>query len=94
MRAGKLDREILIERLTKTIDAYGTPVETWATFATLRAELTEESVTEFIFKTRFIDGITVLDRVNYADTPHNIKELKETGRRRGLEIHTVAMATP
>jgi head-tail adaptor len=94
MRAGKLDREILIERVSKSIDAYGTPVETWTTFATLRAELTEESATDFIFKTRFIDGISVLDRVKYAGTAHDIKELKETGRRKGLEIHTLVLATP
>jgi head-tail adaptor len=89
MRAGKLDRAITIERVTTAIDAYGTPKETWAPVAMLRAELTQENATEFIFRTRFLDGITTADRVTYADTPLAIKEVKEIGRRRELEIRAV-----
>lgn len=100
IRAGKLDRTITIERSTETIDAAGVPVVTWATLATMRAELTEASTDETIvdsgastdttvtFRTRFLDGVTVADRVTYAGRAFNLKGIRELGRRRGLELRT------
>ena len=41
MRAGNLDRVIIIQRATTVIGLAGTPVETWAAIATLRAQLIE-----------------------------------------------------
>lgn len=43
-----------------------------------------------LFRLRWIEGITVLDRVAYANRLHNIKEVRELGRREGLELMTVA----
>lgn len=102
MRAGKLDRIITIERVTTTVDEYGTPVEGWTTVATLRAELIQSSASEFIraygattdtiviFRTRYLDGVTTADRVTYAGHPFDLKEVKEIGRRKGLELRCVA----
>jgi SPP1 family predicted phage head-tail adaptor len=101
MRAGKLDRSIIIERVTPTPDSYGVPMATWATLATLRAELIEGTTDEFIresgasteatltFRTRFLAGVTLADRITFEGAVYNIKQLKEVGRRRGLEIHAV-----
>lgn len=98
MRAGKLDREITIERYTYEDDGAGNQIETWTELATLRAQLIEASTEEFqraygassetatIFRTRFLDGVTLADRVLYSGDPHNIVQLKEIGRRRGLEL--------
>ena len=101
MRAGRLDRTITIERVTNGVDDYGTPQEGWTTLATVRAELLQTSVEEFIraygatadtiaiFRIRFIDGLTLADRVTYDGRPYDVKEAKELGRRMGLELRCV-----
>ncbi|MBZ9999634.1 MULTISPECIES: phage head closure protein [unclassified Mesorhizobium] len=100
MRAGKLDRELVIERATTTIDEYGNTIEAWAPLATMRAQLVTASTEEFqraygasgetaiVFRTRWLAGVTVSDRVIYEGAHHNIIETKEIGRRRGLELRT------
>lgn len=101
MRAGKLDQQITVQRFTTVIDDYGTPVETWTDVATVRAQIIQASTTEFIqggarddtvmiFRTRHIEDITTADRVVYDGDEFNIKELKPIGRRKGLDIRTVA----
>ncbi|MER9422596.1 phage head closure protein [Mesorhizobium sp. M0317] len=100
MRAGKLDREITIEGVTTAIDEYGNTVDAWMPRATMRAQLVTASTEEFqraygasgetaiVFRTRWLDSVTVADRVTYEGAHHNIVETKEIGRRRGLEIRT------
>jgi SPP1 family predicted phage head-tail adaptor len=102
MRGGNLDRIITIDRVTTTVDEYGTPQEGWATVASLRAELIQSSAQEFIraygattdtiaiFRTRFLDGVTTADRVTYANRSYDLKEIKEIGRREGLELRCIA----
>lgn len=102
MRAGKLDRTITIERSTYEVDDYGNPVYTWTVLATMRAQVVEASTTEFIrnygassenvtvFRTRWLDGVTLADRVVSDGVIFDIKDLKEIGRRRGLELRCVA----
>lgn len=104
MRAGKLDREITIQRFTSTVDDDGTPVQDWTDVATVRAEIVQASTEEFIrgfgasdetviiFLTRWLDGITNADRIVYVGNSHNIKETKEIGRRKGLELRCVALS--
>jgi SPP1 family predicted phage head-tail adaptor len=101
MRAGKLDKTITIERATEMVDANGVFQSAWATVATVRAQLIEASSEEFfrdqgaaaetvaVFRLWFLDGITVADRVRYAGRVYNIKQVKELGRRQGLELRTV-----
>ena len=104
MRAGKLDRIIKIQRSSgTTINAAGTPTETWADLATMRAQLIQASTEEFlrgwgaaaegvaIFKIRFLDGLKVHDRVIHEGVIHDIREIKELGRRHGLELRTVSI---
>lgn len=104
MRAGKLDRTITIQRFAATVDELGTPVQTWTDLATVRAQLVQQNTEEFIrgfgasdetaviFRIRWLDGVTNADRIVYAGQNHNIKETKEIGRRRGLELRTVALS--
>lgn len=103
MQAGKLDRTIHIERATTVIDDYGVPSEGWERIAKLRAQVIQQSTDEFlrasgestetviVFRTRYVDGITLADRVIYQDRPHNLIETKELGRRRGLELRCKAV---
>lgn len=98
MRAGKLDRTIRLDRVVHETNDFGTPVETWATLATLRAEIVSASTEEFIrdfgasdetvtvFRCRYLAGVTLADRVFYEGRPYDLKEIVEIGRRKGLEL--------
>ena len=102
MRAGKLDQTITIERGAATVDEYGTPSEGWSPVATVRAQVIQASTEEFlkgfgetaetaiIFRIRHMDGIRVADRVTYDGRHHDIKEVKELGRREGLDLRCIA----
>ncbi|CUX15388.1 MULTISPECIES: phage head closure protein [Agrobacterium] len=97
MRSGKLDRSITIQSFTSVPNEYGTPVSTWTDVATVRAQLIQSSTEEFltggasdetvvIFRTRFLSGVTGASRVLYQGGEFNIREVKEIGRRKGLEL--------
>jgi SPP1 family predicted phage head-tail adaptor len=98
MRAGALDRSIAVQAATTIVDTAGTPSETWQTVATVRAQLIEPTTTEYlrgygeggnfgtILRIRWLDGITTDHRVQYAGRNLNIRDIKELGRRRGLEL--------
>lgn len=98
MRAGKLDRQIAIQSFGTTVDDYGTPTETWTTVATVRAQIIEASTEEYqraygeggntsvVFRIRWLDGITNAHRVQYDGKNLNIRETKEIGRRKGIEL--------
>ncbi|NKB83087.1 phage head closure protein [Brucella grignonensis] len=102
MQSGKLDRQITIERQTETVSPSGSVRKTWQIIATLRTEIVQQSATEFltgfgeaesgtiIFRTRYLAGITTADRIIYEGGNYNLKEIKEIGRRRGLELRGVA----
>ncbi|MEX1244869.1 MAG: phage head closure protein [Thermoanaerobaculia bacterium] len=101
MRAGKLDRTITIERVTTTVNEFGTPGETWTEHLVLRAQVIRQSTEEFIrnamgasseeavvFRTRFAD-VTLADRLIFDGDVFTIKELRPLGRDRGLDIRVV-----
>lgn len=102
MRAGKLDRTITIERQTETVAASGSVSNGWTAIATVRAEIVQQSANEFlsgfgetenstiIFRVRYLPGITTADRVTYNGKPYDLEEIKEIGRRRGLELRAVS----
>ncbi|WP_035724641.1 phage head closure protein [Fodinicurvata fenggangensis] len=102
MRAGKLDRRITIERLVTGTDPYGAPTETWQTLASVWAQVLQESGQEFfaadaiqaerrvVFRIRYRDDLAMTDRVTYGDWQHDIHEIRELGRRDGLELHCTA----
>jgi SPP1 family predicted phage head-tail adaptor len=98
MRAGKLDRQIKIQSVSNTVDDYGTPVVTWTDFATVRAELVDPAIQEpardygetpnftATFRIRWLADVTSLHRVQFEGRNLNIREVREIGRRRGLEL--------
>lgn len=103
MRAGLMDSVIDVQRATRSVNANGTPSETWTTFVSLRAQVLQQVTEEFIrgsagasdettvvFRTWWHHGITLADRILFDGTLHNIKEIKPIGRRAGLEIRTFA----
>ncbi|SOC92567.1 phage head-tail adaptor, putative, SPP1 family [Rhizobium sp. AN5] len=102
MRAGKLDRTITLERQVETVGPTGAVSPAWTIIDTVRAEIVQQSATEFltgygeaengsvIFRIRYLPGITTADRISYNGAAHNLKEITEIGRRRGLELRAVA----
>lgn len=102
MRAGQLDRVIVIQRATETLSEAGAPVVTWGNHLTMRAQIIEAKTDEVmrnpgeiseiltVFRTRFADDITPADRIAYAGRYFNIKGTKELGRRAGLEIRALS----
>lgn len=104
MKAGALDRRVTIERYSVTQNAYGEEVESWSPLTTVSAQVIQQSGREFLaadalqasvrvlFRLRWIEGVKGTDRVIYGDRQHNIQEVKELGRREGLELMTVAAA--
>lgn len=102
MRAGKLDRIIEIQRLSRTVDDYGTETEAWTPVATLRAQLVQASTEEFvnsfgssaetiaIFRIRYRNDLLTSDRITCRGQAYDVKEIKELGRREGLDLRCVA----
>jgi SPP1 family predicted phage head-tail adaptor len=98
MRAGSLDRVIEIQRPTTTLDLYGTPTQGWAKVATMRAAMLQYSTddregqrgsttdTTVTFRTRWLDGVTLENRILYDGQAFKIIKTKEIGRRAGLDI--------
>jgi len=104
MDAGGLDRLVTLQRATWETDPYGQEIATWHDLATVFAEVRQSGGKEFfaaaqiqaskrvVFFIRWYPGLTVLDRVSYDGTLHNIAEVREISRRDGVELHTVAAA--
>jgi len=104
MRAGALDRRILIQRPEQTQDEHGQPVVVWTLFADVAAEVrplrgverfTAQQVAadiDTVFRIRWLPGISPVMRVLYDGRVYDIKAAPEIGRRDGLEIHAKARA--
>lgn len=98
MRAGNLDRIVKLERRTTALDTYGTVVDVWTVFANMRAQVLQVATddhesargattdTTITFRMRWLDGLTLEDRVSYEGRAMTIRQIKEIGRRVGLEI--------
>jgi SPP1 family predicted phage head-tail adaptor len=98
MQAGKLDRVIEIQRPTTMLDLYGTPSQGWTTFKRMRAQLLAFSTdnregqrgnttdTTITFRMRWLDGVTLENRVLYDGQAFKIIQIREIGRRVGLDL--------
>lgn len=98
MKSGKLTRVIQVQRVTSSINDFGTPVEVWTDHLRLRAQLVERTATEFInaqgaadkalmvFRTRYVEALTNADRVAFGGQIFNIREISEIDHRKGLEL--------
>ncbi len=102
MQAGKLQHRIELQRLNETVAASGAVSESWATYATGKAELRQAGLSEFltsygegtsntaVFLLRWVPGVSVSDRIIHGGKVWNIVAIAEIGRRRGLELRAVA----
>jgi SPP1 family predicted phage head-tail adaptor len=98
MRAGNLDRVIELQSRSTGLDLYGTPIDVWTTFATMRAQLLANATDDregargkttdavLTFRTRWLDGVTLENRVVYQGNQFTISQVKEIGRRVGLDL--------
>ena len=103
LRAGDLDRSIIIERAVETVSASGAVTSTYLPVTVMRAKLLTISTTDIlrnaggiseqamVFQTRWIDGVTLADRITYGGVPLAIKAIREIGRRVGLEFTCEAL---
>ncbi len=103
LNIGQMNRRITIERETETVSPSGDVSKVWAPIATAWAEVVQQSASEFftsygeaetgtvIFRVRYRPDITTADRVTYAGTTYNLKEIKEIGWRDGLELRGEAL---
>lgn len=104
MKAGKMVHVIEIQQATMTVNAAGTPVQTWSKLATLRAELIEQATEEFlrnagdtnvttlVFRSRYVAGITTDNRISFDGDAFDIEQIVPIGRRRGLEFRCKAVS--
>lgn len=98
MRAGTLDRRIVIQTFTETQDAAGQPIATWATFATVWAsrkdvrgnerfaaqqEIATRTAT---YRVRWLSGVTEEMRIVDAGTTYTVKGIADDERKGWMEI--------
>ena len=102
MIIGLLDRRVKIQALTTAADGAGQPVETWSDIATVWArvrpfrggerflarQVVGQAVTTFEIRHRA--GVTILNRLVYAGRSWDIHDVREVGRREGLELDATA----
>ncbi|MGY4332785.1 head-tail adaptor [Bradyrhizobium sp. LB7.2] len=98
MRAGNLDRLIEIQRRTIGLDLYGTPIETWTTFATMRAQLLKNATDDregerghtsdvmLTFRMYYFASLSLNDRLLYQGQQYQITGITEIGRRLGMDL--------
>jgi SPP1 family predicted phage head-tail adaptor len=99
MRAGTLDRLIEIQRRTTGLDMYGTPIETWTTYATMRAQLLKNAtddregerghITDAVltFRMYYFASLSLNDdRLLYQGRSYNVTGITEIGRRVGMDV--------
>lgn len=101
MRAGSLDRRIVIQRFTETRDEYNDPVPSWTTLATVWAsyeplsdgevyragETMAEASARFVVRySSTLAGLNPKDRLTFDGDTWQILRVKEVGRRQGWEI--------
>ena len=107
MDAGRLDRRIALRRATVTANAFNDPVETWATLATVWANVAPVSDGERLragetlasklnrFTIRYSATAATIDprdRILYEGRDWDIHAVKELDRREMLEITAAARA--
>lgn len=105
MRAGRLDRRITLERNTPTQNSSGEEIEAWSVLATVWAETRPMrgaetfnaqqflGKTPMTFRIRWSTRVKVLnveDRIVFDGRQYNILDIREIGRREGLEIDAYA----
>jgi SPP1 family predicted phage head-tail adaptor len=105
MRAGLLDRRIIIQRKSVSQSDSGDEIVTWNTLATVWAQkvdlrgLERFAAAQFVghairtFRIRWsitAESVNVKDRLFFDDRVYDITDVREIGRREGIEIDCYA----
>jgi SPP1 family predicted phage head-tail adaptor len=89
MRAGDMDRRVVIQSRTDAIDGLGQPVPTWTTLATVWAALEPGRGREFfaasgivaetpmMFRIRWRTDVTTTCRIQYAGATYTIDAVED-----------------
>ena len=95
-----MDRRIVLEQCTTTIDAAKQQIETWSTYSEVWASKKHGSGTEpvnggketdldkVVFTIRYDANVTQKMRVLYNSIIYDIEQIKEVGRQHLLELIT------
>lgn len=106
MRAGELDRTIALQSVSTVADSFGELLETWTTFASPAARVVPNRGNErfaaqqvvghavVTFRIRYRTDLSVLNRIVYDGKQWDIHDVREVGRREGLEIDATARSEP
>lgn len=98
MRAGALDRRVVIQSATTAQDASGQPIETWSTFATVWAERKdlrgserfaseqELALRTATFRIRWLSGLHEEMRVVDAGTTYDLVGIADDRRQGWMEL--------
>lgn len=104
MRAGEMDRRIVIEQNTPTRSSSGAEKAAWTTLATVWAKVMEQRGREFfgsqtvvgeakaVFRIRHRSDVTRAMRISYNGEIWDIHSIDELPRRTGLDILATARA--
>lgn len=105
MRSGRLDRSIQIQAATTTQNDVGEPVDTWANLhseSSIPAAYTPQRGNErfsaqqlvgravVTFRVRYRDDVNTKCRIVYDGKNWDIHDVREIGRREGLDIDASA----
>jgi|WetSurMetagenome_2_1015567.scaffolds.fasta_scaffold00567_27 SPP1 family predicted phage head-tail adaptor len=99
MRAARLDRKIVIEKATETLNSSKEVIKSWATWQTVWAKKTDTGGSEKFnsaviasmttnFEIRYLRSLTEKMRIKYDGGVYSILGIVEIGRHEGLLIKT------
>lgn len=98
MRAGQLRHKVALQRATVTADAAGQPTKTWATYATVYAEILPLSGREMLaaqriqseldtnIRIRYRADVATTDRVVYGSTTYEVSAPPINTSGRSIEL--------
>lgn len=101
MRGGDIDRRLKIQRKVITQNGFGDEIVAWETVATVWAQKVEARGDERFAAQQFLGHAVKTFRIRWSDTvkeitsehrlvldgrAHDITDVREVGRREGLEI--------
>ena len=102
MRAGTLRNTIIIEANTPTKNGFGEDVDSWGTFATVRAQIVpingkeyfsagqEQASVSHKIKLRYLAGITQAMRINYEGRYFDIQAIINF-QERNIDLEIMAV---
>lgn len=101
IRAGAMRHQITLERMIEVVQPSGAVAQTWASYATPRAEVVQQELADYLsgavegttgtiaFRLWYVANITTADRITYNGATYAVTAVLEIANGRGLEIRVV-----